>query len=70
MENDNPFTPWHNPMYEDNPFAPHNGIDKDNPFKPWNNPFGTADDLTCDERKKYNLPCKKTYDEQDERNNE
>jgi len=55
-QNDDPFRIWNNPMERDNPFAPHNGIDRDDPFKPWNDPFGSEKDLTKKERRDYHLP--------------
>lgn len=61
--NENPFEPW-NGFDRDNPFAAHNGFDKDNPFKPWNDPFGTANDLTDNERKTYGLKSKQRYEEE------
>lgn len=63
--NDDPFQVWNNPMYKDNPFAPHNGFDGDNPFKPWNNPFGKEDDLSERERRDYGLRDKRRYEDDD-----
>lgn len=55
-KNEDPFQIWNDPFQQDNPFAPHNGIDSDDPFKPWNDPFGTDKDLTRQERRDYGLP--------------
>lgn len=52
-KNNDPFQPWNDPMYKNDPFAPHNGFDKDNPFKPWNSPFGRKEDLDGHERSYY-----------------
>lgn len=64
MKNDDPFRVWNSPMYEDNPFAPHNGIDSDDPFKPWNSPFGKEDDLNDRERRSYGLRPKRRQDDE------
>jgi len=53
--NTDPFAPWNNPMYENDPFAAHNGYDSDNPFKSWNNPFGSTSDLSDSEKRSYHI---------------
>lgn len=60
-----PFAPWNNPIYKDNPLAPHNGIDADNPLKPWNNPLGKKEDLTDREAERYGIYRKKYFDEEE-----
>lgn len=50
MEDDKP---WKRAFVKSDPFAPHNGFWRNSPFKPWNRPFGTAKDLTKEERRYY-----------------
>lgn len=57
--NNDPSQPWNDPMYLEDPFAPHNDtFREDDPSEPWNDPAGTADDLSCDDRRAYGLQCK------------
>jgi hypothetical protein len=66
-KNNDPFSPWNNPMHSDNPFAAHNNpMDRDNPFKPWNSPFGNAEQLNDKERESYRLPKKRNNSWEDE----
>lgn len=41
-------------MSRNDPFAPHNDpMRRNDPFAPWNDPFGKAEDMSCEDRKKY-----------------
>lgn len=53
--NDDPWRVWNSSEYQDDPDAPHNGIDGDDPLKPWNDIAGSEDDLTDEERRGYGL---------------
>ena len=66
MKNDNPFRVWNSDWFKDDPFAPHNGVDKDDPFKAWNDPLGDEDDLTESEKRYYGIRGRKRDEEEDE----
>ena len=54
--NDDPFQPWNDPVFQDDPDAAHNHpMYGDDPFKPWNDPFGKAEDLTDEEALTYGI---------------
>jgi len=65
MRDNNPFSPWNNPMTKNDPFAPHNDpMKRDDPFQPWNSPFGNCGDLKSEDKKYYE---DKTHNKCDDR---
>jgi hypothetical protein len=64
MIDNNPFSPWNNPMTANDPFAPHNDpMKRNDPFQPWNRPFGNCRDLKSEDKKYYEDKAHKKCDD-------
>ena len=57
QKNKDPLQVPNDPIRENEPFAPHDGVlGKTDPLNPWNSPLGGGDDLAPEKQKAYGLP--------------